>query len=402
MLVSEPADGLDGPITVLLVEDDQGDAYLVQELLRPGRDEFVVIWARTMAEALAKLGPTVDCVLLDLGLPDTEGLDALRTVVALEQDPAVVVLTGFDDHPSGAQALALGAQDYLQKGFVDEETLARSVRYAIARKQAEDAARELREAALLQSEKARLERGLLPRPLIANPAITLATRYEAGGGRALLGGDFFDAVELEDGTVRIVIGDVSGHGPDEAALGAALRVAWRALVVAGQRPDAGLPVIERILAAERSTEEVFASVCDIELTPDLRQARIRTAGHPSPLLWMGDAICEPHLPHRGAILGSNLADVGSADGWQPDVVELGPQCTLIAFTDGIIEGRRAEGEERLGSDGLADIAALALKDAGSLEEAAEAMLAAAEAANGAPLQDDVALVILSTARRWTT
>jgi hypothetical protein len=172
-------------------------------------------------------------VLLDLGLPDAAGLDALQTILRLAPAAAVVVLTGLDDRQRGVDAVAAGAQDYLVKGEVDGLLLGRSVRYAVARKRADDAARRLFEAELRCAHNVRLERGLVPRPLLSDPDLVWVTRYRPRGGDSLLGGDFFDAVELADGTLRIVIGDVSGHGPDEAAVGVSVRIAWRSLVIAG-------------------------------------------------------------------------------------------------------------------------------------------------------------------------
>jgi DNA-binding response OmpR family regulator len=129
---------------ILLVEDDPGDALLAEELLRAHDGEFAVTWVRSLSEAIAAVGPSIDCVLLDLGLPDTSGLEGLRALLDAQPSPAVVVLTGFDDRASGEQALVLGAQDYLTKGSVGEDTLARALRYAIARQGAEESSRRLR------------------------------------------------------------------------------------------------------------------------------------------------------------------------------------------------------------------------------------------------------------------
>ena len=146
---------------------------------------------RTLAEAEAGLGPAIDCVLYDLGLPDTQGLDGLKSLLERGAQAAIVVLTGFDDRSSGEKALVLGAQDYLSKGTVNDESLARALRYAIARRRGEETARHLRDDARLLSapRTQRLERGLLPSPLILNPKLSWASRYQPGGRRALLGGD---------------------------------------------------------------------------------------------------------------------------------------------------------------------------------------------------------------------
>ena len=140
------------PIRILLIEDDAGDAYLVRDQLETGPDAHELTWVRDMAEAGRTLDSTFDCALLDLGLPDSQGLDALHTLLDLNPGLAVVVLTGLDDQHRGALALEQGAQDYLTKGSVTEETLARSLRYAIARQRGEDATQRLREAELSRAE----------------------------------------------------------------------------------------------------------------------------------------------------------------------------------------------------------------------------------------------------------
>ena len=78
-----------------------------------------------------------------------------------------------------------------------------------------------------------MERALIPPPLLRSDDVTVSVRYRAGREDAELGGDFYDTVESTDGTVTVLIGDVAGHGPDAAALGARLRSAWRALTLAG-------------------------------------------------------------------------------------------------------------------------------------------------------------------------
>ena len=79
-----------------------------------------------LTEGLAELDRGADCVLIDLGLPDTAGLDTVRAVVAHPAGAAVVVLTGVADRSAAADAVRLGAQDYLVKGRVDHEALARA------------------------------------------------------------------------------------------------------------------------------------------------------------------------------------------------------------------------------------------------------------------------------------
>ncbi len=124
----------DVSIHVLLVEDNPGDARLVRELIRDAPD-LSIHHVGDLAEGLAHLAAgNVDVVLLDLGLPDSTGMDTLRAVLGSALGVPVVVLTGQDDEVIGRLALREGAQDYLAKGKVDEGSLARAIRYAIERK----------------------------------------------------------------------------------------------------------------------------------------------------------------------------------------------------------------------------------------------------------------------------
>jgi FixJ family two-component response regulator len=272
-----------GRVRVLLVEDDPGDALLVQELLDEGDLEVTLKRVDSMASALPLLGE-VDCVLLDLALPDSFGLEGLSKMLVAERQAAVVVLTGLADGDLGMRAVAAGAQDYLVEAEVDASLLARSIRYAIERRRSQVATRRLFEAELHRAANVRIQRGLLPRPLFGPGDCVMATVYRPGGGGDVLGGDFYDAIETADGDVRVVIGDVSGHGPDEAALGVALRIAWRTLVLAGTPEELVLPTLDDVLVAERQHDEVFVTVCDVTVAADGSVARVRTAGHPPPVL----------------------------------------------------------------------------------------------------------------------
>ncbi len=120
---------------VLLVEDNDGDALLLTELLRNCRPApSGVDRVDRLSEATRRLGEGgVDTVLLDLSLPDSEGLESIEGVRAAAPEVAIVVLTGHDDEELGARAVQAGAQDYLIKGRVDGPLLARAMRYAAER-----------------------------------------------------------------------------------------------------------------------------------------------------------------------------------------------------------------------------------------------------------------------------
>lgn len=123
-------------IRLLLVEDNPGDAVLLRETLREvgGTDQFVLTHATRLDEALEKLSSqTFDVILLDLSLPDAHGLETLSRANASAAGTPIVVLTGNNDDTIAFKAVQEGAQDYLVKGQVDANLLARSLRYAIER-----------------------------------------------------------------------------------------------------------------------------------------------------------------------------------------------------------------------------------------------------------------------------
>jgi DNA-binding NarL/FixJ family response regulator len=329
-----PVRAAEAPLHLLLVEDDEGDAFLVSELLKEEDPSIVVRHVRSLAAALESLSVEVpDCVLLDLGLPDATGLGALERLRAVRPGVAHLVLTGDRDVQRGVEAVAAGAQDYLIKGSVDGDGLRRAVLYAVERRQADHVRERLRAAEILAEEATRLERGLLPVPILHDRALGVGTGYRPGRERTLLGGDFYDAVEMPDGSVHLVIGDVAGHGPDEAALGVCLRVAWRTLTLAGAAPEAVLPTLQRVLVHERVAEEIFASVLTVIVAPDRRTASLRSAGHPPPVL-LGD-----HGP--GALDVRSGLPLGVLDdpSWPVRSLSLPHLWGLLLSTDGLIEGR---------------------------------------------------------------
>ena len=126
---------------VLLVEDNPGDARLLREMLNEqGALSTELVVARSLAEAVKHLGEhQVDVLLLDLGLPDAQGLDAIRRAHSAAPRVPLVVLTGRDDDAVATEALQEGAQDYLIKGQIDSRSLLRVMRYAIERKSMEEA-----------------------------------------------------------------------------------------------------------------------------------------------------------------------------------------------------------------------------------------------------------------------
>ncbi|MFF9310562.1 MULTISPECIES: PP2C family protein-serine/threonine phosphatase [Streptomyces] len=385
------------PLTLLLIEDDPGGSPIVPELIDSSGKPIRIRTARNLTEAGRLLTDDVHCILLDLALPapgraggaDDE-LAVLKQVLELAPRHAVLALTASGDAERGAEAVRVGAQDYLLRDELDGPLLSRAIRYAVERKRSDTAERRLAEGKLRAQENRRLERGLLPTPLLDGAALRFAARYRPGRSRALLGGDFYDAVRTPDGTVHAMIGDVCGHGPDEAALGVELRIAWRALTLAGLCGDELLNTLQQVLEHERADDEIFATLCTVDIAPDGRRAGLCLAGHPSPL------VITPGRPARLLPYENNGPALGLLPGarWPRTQVELGAEWSLMLYTDGLIEGRSGVDGERLGQDGMLEMVRRQLDQGLRGEELLREAVNEARALNGGELTDDVAVVLL--------
>jgi diguanylate cyclase (GGDEF)-like protein/PAS domain S-box-containing protein len=126
---------------LLLVEDNPGDARLIGEMLRErGSNDTELTSVDSMSGAEKHLAQTAfDIILIDLGLPDVQGLEVVRRAHAAAPHVPLVVMTGLDDESVASQALQEGAQDYLIKGQIEARGFKRALRYAVERKTLEEA-----------------------------------------------------------------------------------------------------------------------------------------------------------------------------------------------------------------------------------------------------------------------
>ncbi len=179
---------------ILLIEDDPADARLLREYLLEGvseREQFQLFTASRLAEGVEMLAKNpVDIVLLDLGLPDSQGIDSFYRLHASVPNTPVILLTDHPDERTAALAVQAGAQDYLSKNEVNRALLVRALRYAIERQRSHLAlqASEQRLRKMIdQNSIAILVVALNGSVLFANPAKARMFGKEAG---ELLGGEF--------------------------------------------------------------------------------------------------------------------------------------------------------------------------------------------------------------------
>jgi hypothetical protein len=227
----------------------------------------------------------------------------------------------------------------------------------------------------------------------AAASVRIASSYVPAEGAQVLAADFYGILDVADGAISILVGDVAGHGPASAAAATRLRAAWRGLALAGVGLPETMRSMNAILTAERvAFEQVqFATVCLALVDQDMSSVSIIAGGHPPPILLAGGRAVELEVP-AGPPVG-----VDTASRWHVVRVELPPRpWSLLVYTDGLVEGRSSpDGPRPFGHDRL-----LAILDGREppLDDAdLDAVLAMTRTANGGPMPDDVVMVAVSPA-----
>lgn len=331
-----------------------------------------------LAGALVSHTPTF---IPDISSPDQAGRPWPAEVIREGGAHSVLyVPLSFEDH--GPQNLLLLSWDHLREQpdpafLVVVERFADQVALALSNASAE----------LLH---ARLEASLLPPAPVDHPRFAVVTRYRTGEQRLRLGGDFVGSTPAGDSSLDFVIGDVSGHGPDAAALGATLRSAWRALVMAGTDIPETVDVLRRTLLAEKTAAAVFATIIIGRVDMEEQVVSLVNAGHPPPLLLAGGLV--------QSLEGEPASPLGFYDGipWSLRQYSLPQRWSLFLYTDGLIDARVAPGSpQRYGEDRLR----LRLQEWASAlpdEQAIDTLMAEIENAAGRHFADDVAVLLIST------
>ncbi len=224
-----------------------------------------------------------------------------------------------------------------------------------------------------------LQRSLLPESLPKIEGLQLDARYLPASASAAIGGDWYDAVELEDGRVAVVVGDVVGHGLRAAVVMGQLRTAFRAYALLGTSPADTLARLNRLLMKESA--ELMATALYLLLDRDTGQVWFASAGHPPALVVSRDS--EPRFLEGGRSLPLGTADVA----YQQDEAWIERGSTVLLYTDGLVERRDTSLDDRLAQ--LATVAGIA---GGELGDVCDQILGGL--LGGKRPSDDVALLAL--------
>jgi serine phosphatase RsbU (regulator of sigma subunit) len=263
----------------------------------------------------------------------------------------------------------------------DQLALAKTV---VRRRMAQEENRELTD---------RLQAGFLPAQVDDVPNTRVALLYRPGLRQLLLGGDFLDVVATEGGGTAFLIGDVSGHGPEQAALAATLRAAWRgAMCVSGSTLKDRVRALDTVVHERRPSSGLFVTMVTGEVDASMSTLEYACAGHPPPVLLQ---------PPRPAPLGGPpLGILPPGRGVDVHVVRLAPDDSVLLVTDGLFEGRAGHGSrDRLGFDGFLDL--LAEHDDVQHPQFLERLADEVEHLHGAALPDDAAALLLARRTRPT-
>ncbi len=343
----QPAEPAPAATSILLVDDDEGGLRALRAVLEPLGQRMVS--ASSGEQALrALLREEFAVILLDVWMPGLDGLQTASYIKARARTrhiPIIFLTAHAEDVEQVFRAYAAGAVDYVVKPC-DPDVLRSKVAVFVAlQRERGERVREALARAQAEAIAGTLQRHLLPDRLPEVPALAMAARYRPSERLAQVGGDWYDAIELPDGGIGLVIGDVVGHGVQAATLMGELRAALRAYAVA--QPSSPAAVVGSLNALVTSTHraQMVATLLYVVVSEDGSHMRFASAGHLPPLLMGADGetrfLEHRHDPPLGA---EERIDFSEWEG------ELDMGSTLLLYTDGLVE-RRGEaidvGMERL-------------------------------------------------------
>jgi sigma-B regulation protein RsbU (phosphoserine phosphatase) len=402
-------------IRALLIEDNPGDAQLIKLMLAEADSEsFELRRVERLEDGLRELaGGNVDVVLSDLSLPDSQGLDTFLRLHGRAPHVPIIVLSGLNDTTVALKAVHQGAQDYLIKGEVDGQLLARAMRYAIERKRMSEQLH--RYAAELREKNAQLESDFnmareiqqiflpdqyptFPRSVAPeDSALKFSHRYISAQA---VGGDFFDIFAITDSTAGVFVCDVMGHGMRAALITAIMRGLIEELMPVAADAGKFLTEINRSLRAilRRTREPFLATAFYAVADATAGELRFANAGHPSPFRLQRGAKDVRPLKDYDARHGPALGLFEKTD-YPTCGCPFAVNDFIFLFTDGIYEATNAQGQE-FGQERL--LQAVRKRIDTPPEQLFSELLAEVQEFSGSQeFEDDVCLVGVEAARLRT-
>ena len=342
------------PIRVLLIEDSLVQVALIRNMLKQSfNSDFSLECCDRLSTGLERLAKgAIDVVLLDLILPDSEGLETFLRVHKMDGRVPVVVLTGLDDRLLAVTAMQEGAEDYLVKSQVDGLGLARSLRYAVERNRRREMEVQL-DAANHEFRAARA----IQQKLI--PTVPQLSSFDIGGmSYCAVGtcGDYFDYIRMLGNCVGIVVADVSGHGLGPSLLMATTRAYMRALTRVHTDVGEILTIVNRALVEDTQSEH-FVTMVLACLDPHSRSFVYTSAGHPPGYVLDASGAVKATLNSTGFPLGV-VPEAEYHTGLQ---MTLEPGDVVVLFSDGILEANSPE-QVMFGTNRALDIVRLCLQE----------------------------------------
>ncbi len=379
---------------VLVVDDEAAIRDILQFYLkRAGYQVLIAENGRRALEEMAKVQP--DLILSDLRMPEVAGDELCQRVKGdpKTRDTYFMLVSAIDGTASKIGGLNLGADDMISKPFHAQEVMAKvesafriiSMQKEIKRKNQELVSYQERMTAEL-ALAARLQMGLLPTVPGAGGGVRFTHRYLPAEG---IGGDIYAISPLPDGSVAMMIADVSGHGVTAALISAMVKTTFEAQLRNGVCPLEWAQAMNRELARNTLAEQ-FATAFLARLDPLQDRLQYVLAGHDAPVLIPGGAQGGLHRPEvlkgRGFMLG---IDEDLPFEQQECSIRVGDR--LLLYTDGLVEVER-EDKTFLGLEGFLGICSELPQD----EDAAAAHIVQRADAYNAPMPfvDDVTLVVL--------
>ena len=369
----------------ILVVDDEPDLepLILQRMrgrIRSGEYEFR--FASNGAHALEMIArDEYAMVVTDINMPTMDGLELLRELAGTHPQVKTIVVSAYGDMANIRAAMNQGAFDFVTKP-VDFDDL--QITIDRARGQVEhwrEAQRDHDDLVAVRSEMdlaRRMQQGMLPSSFPSSPKCTVhATMIPA----LEVGGDFYEAMELDSGRIAVAVADVSGKGVPAALFMMSARTVLKGAAIGSREPADVLREMNRVLAKDNH-ETMFVTTVYAVYEPDTGAITYANAGHCDPGVIRADASFAS-LPRTGdALLG-----LDETLEYTQHASRLEPGETLVLYSDGLSEARRHDGEE-FGEDGIARVGARAR--AGNAREACEDLVrGASEFAAGHPQYDDI-------------